>query len=208
VKTSVTDGRDPPQQRRRAHAHALSLRRGDRRAAAGRHVHPPTSPTTRAVTTPKKVRSRRGTVVATARIKWPGPLPSKDDPRAARAPGSKNLTLEECDYRPVASKPAQRERAPWVPSIYEKLLISCSRAGPAENPRNPWMRKDGGTQLPLRNGPTDQGFKTRPSKSSNRCPRSPDEGARIQAFPRAHRLEGAPQSEWDRTPPSKPTQAL
>jgi hypothetical protein len=62
----------------------------------------------------------------------------------ARAPGSKNLTLEECDYRPVASKPAQRERAPQVPSIYKKLLISGSRAGPAENPRNLQMRKDGG----------------------------------------------------------------
>jgi hypothetical protein len=63
----------------------------------------------------------------------------------ARAPGSKNLTLEECDYRPVASKPAQLERAPQVPSIYKKLLISGSRAGPAENPRNLQMRKDGGT---------------------------------------------------------------
>jgi hypothetical protein len=72
----------------------------------------------------------------------------------------KNLTLEECDYRPVASKPAQRERAPQVPSIYRKLLISDSRASPAENPRNLQMRKDEGTQLPPRNGPTDQGFET------------------------------------------------
>jgi hypothetical protein len=96
----------------------------------------------------------------TAGIKWPGPLPSKDDPRAARAPGSKNLTLEECNYRLVASNPAQHERAPQVPSIYKKLLISGSRAGPAENPRNLQMRKDGGTQLPPRNGPTDQGFQT------------------------------------------------
>jgi hypothetical protein len=31
----------------------------------------------------------------------------------------KTLTLEGCDYRPVASKPAQRKRAPQVPSIYE-----------------------------------------------------------------------------------------
>jgi hypothetical protein len=28
-------------------------------------------------------------------------------------------TLEGCDYRPVASKPAQREWAPQVPSIYK-----------------------------------------------------------------------------------------
>jgi hypothetical protein len=60
----------------------------------------------------------------------------------------------------VASKHTQRERTPQVPLIYERLLISGSRAGPAENPRNLQMRKDGGTQLPLRNGPTDQGFET------------------------------------------------
>jgi hypothetical protein len=59
------------------------------------------------------------TMDATMGIKWPGPLPSKDDPRMARAPGSKNRTLEGCDYRPVASKPAQRERAPQVPSTYK-----------------------------------------------------------------------------------------
>jgi hypothetical protein len=37
----------------------------------------------------------------------------------ARALGSKNLTLEGCDYRPVVSKPTQPKRAPQVPSIYE-----------------------------------------------------------------------------------------
>jgi hypothetical protein len=139
---------------------ALSLRRGNRRAVAGRHVRLPTSPTTHAAATPEKAHLRRRIVAATAGIKWPDPLLSKDVPRAARAPGSENLTLEECDYRLVASKAAQRERAPQVPSIYKKLLISGSRAGPAKNPRNLQMRKDGGTQLPPRNGPTDQGFET------------------------------------------------
>jgi hypothetical protein len=85
----------------------------------GSHVRPPTSPTKRAATTPEKARPRRRTVAAAVGIKWPGPLPSKDDPRAARAPGSNNLTLEGCGYRPVASKPAERERAPQVPSIYK-----------------------------------------------------------------------------------------
>jgi hypothetical protein len=47
-----------------------------------------------------------------------------------------------------------------VPSVYRKLLISGSRAGPAENPQNLQMREDGGTQLPPRNGPTDQEFET------------------------------------------------
>jgi hypothetical protein len=104
----------------------------------------PTSPTTRAAAALEKARPRRETMAATARIKWPGSLPSKDDPRAARALGSKNLTLEGCDYRPVASKLAQRGRVPQVPSIDKILLISGSRAGPAENPRNLQMCKDGG----------------------------------------------------------------
>jgi hypothetical protein len=43
----------------------------------------------------------------------------------------------------VASKSVQRERAPQVPSIYEKLLISGSRAGTADNPRSLQMRKTG-----------------------------------------------------------------
>jgi hypothetical protein len=55
----------------------------------------------------------------TVGIKWPGPLPSMCDPRMALAQGSKNPTLEGCDYRPVVLKPAQRERAPQVPSIQE-----------------------------------------------------------------------------------------
>jgi hypothetical protein len=38
--------------------------------------------------TPEKAHPRRLTAAATAGIKWPGPLPSKEDPRAARAPGS------------------------------------------------------------------------------------------------------------------------
>jgi hypothetical protein len=37
----------------------------------------------------------------------------------ARAQGSKSLTLEGCDYPLVASKPAQREQGPQMPSIYK-----------------------------------------------------------------------------------------
>jgi hypothetical protein len=103
-----------------AHARVRSLRRGNRRAAAGRHVRPPTSPTTRVAAAPEKARPRRITVAATVGIKWLGPLPSKDDPRASRARGSENPTLEGCDYRPVVSKPTQRGPAPQVPSIHEE----------------------------------------------------------------------------------------
>jgi hypothetical protein len=42
----------------------------------------------RAAAAPEKARPQRMTIAATAGIKWPGPLPSKEDPRAARAPGS------------------------------------------------------------------------------------------------------------------------
>jgi hypothetical protein len=69
--------------------------------------------------TPEKARPQRITLATTVGIKWPGPLPSKDGPRVARARGSKNPTLEWYDYRPVVSKPTQRERAPQVPSIHE-----------------------------------------------------------------------------------------
>jgi hypothetical protein len=98
---------------------AGSLRRGNRRATAGRHGRQAMSPTTRAAATPEKARPQPITVAATVGIKRPGPLPSKDDPRAARARGSKILTLEGCDYRPVVSKPTQQEWAPQVPSLHE-----------------------------------------------------------------------------------------
>jgi hypothetical protein len=73
----------------------------------------------RAAATPEKARPQRTAVAVTVGIKWPGPLPSKDDPRVARSQGSKDLTLEGCDYQPVVSKPAQREQEPRVPLIYK-----------------------------------------------------------------------------------------
>jgi hypothetical protein len=70
-------------------------------------------------TMPEMARPQRTTAATIAGIKWPGPLPSKRDPCAARAQGSKNPTLDGCDYRPVVSKLAQQEQAPQVPSIQE-----------------------------------------------------------------------------------------
>jgi hypothetical protein len=71
-----------------ATARMPSSRRGNRGAVAGGHVRLPTSPTTRAAAAPEKARPRRETTVAPASIKWPCPLLSKEDPRAARALGS------------------------------------------------------------------------------------------------------------------------
>jgi hypothetical protein len=98
------------------------------------------------------------TVATTVGIKWPDPLPSKRDPRAARAQVLKKPTLEGCDYRPVVSKPTQREQAPQVPSIQRGLLISNSWASPTASPRVSQMQKVGGSRLPPRSGHTDQGF--------------------------------------------------
>jgi hypothetical protein len=108
------------------HARARSLRRGNRRAAAGRHVHPPTSPTTHTAATPEKARPSRITVATTASLKRPGPSPSEDDPRAAQAQGSENPTLEGCKYRPVVPKPAQqggRHRCPRYARITDQRLV-------------------------------------------------------------------------------------
>jgi hypothetical protein len=86
---SLTGG---PHHDRGGHATAdgPSLRRRTGRAVAGGHVRLPTPPTTRVAATPKKARPRHETAAA-AGIKWPGPLPSKEDPRAARAPGSEKF---------------------------------------------------------------------------------------------------------------------
>jgi hypothetical protein len=99
-------------------------------------------------------------------------------PRAARALGSKNLTLEGCDYRPVASKPVQHERTPHVPSIYKQLLISGSRAGTTENPRKPQMRKDRGTQLPPRTALLIRGSKPNPQRVQTGAPDHQSQGRR------------------------------
>jgi hypothetical protein len=127
-----------------AHACARSLQRGNRRAVAGPHP-PPTSPTTRAAATPEKACPQRMTVATIVGIKWPGPLPSKHDPRAARAQGSKNPTLEGCDYRPVVSKPTRRERAPQVPSIQEDY---CSTTRGLVRPQTPESCRCGKTGAP------------------------------------------------------------
>jgi hypothetical protein len=71
-------------------------------------------------------------MAATAGIKWLSP--SKDDPRAARAQGSKNPTLEGCKYRPVVSKPAQqsgRHMCPRYVRITDQQLVSRSDLEPS-----------------------------------------------------------------------------
>jgi hypothetical protein len=141
-----------------AHACARSLRCGNRSAAAGHHVRPPTSPTTRAAAAPEKARPLRIYVAATVGIKWLGPLPSKDDHRAARVRGSKKPDPRRVQL-PTSGLETRSAGAGATGALnLQRLLISGLRAGPAASPRVLKMQKVEGTQLPPRSGPTDEGF--------------------------------------------------
>jgi hypothetical protein len=129
---------------------------------AGGHVRLPTSPTTRAAATPEKARPRRETVAATVGIKWPCPLPSKRDPRAARAPGS-----NKCDPRRVRTPTSgleahfeinRRHRCPRFTETTDQRLESWHGQGPS----NPADAKDGGTWLLPRTALLIRGLKPDP----------------------------------------------
>jgi hypothetical protein len=140
-----------------AHTHARSLWHDNRRAAVGHHVCPPTSPTTRVAAAPEKACLQCITMAVTVGIKWPGPVPSKDDPRVARARGLKNPTLEGCNSTGGLEAHSVRVRATGGLDS-QGLLISGSCASPISSPRVLQMQNVRGTQLPPRSGPTDQGF--------------------------------------------------
>jgi hypothetical protein len=81
----------------------------------------------------------------------------------------------------VASKPAQRGRAPQVPSIWGKLLISSSRVILPGNPRNLRMQQDGGTQLPPRMALLIRGSKPDPRRFRTGAPDHQSQGRRGRA---------------------------
>jgi hypothetical protein len=63
-------------------------------------------------------------------IKWPGSLPSKENPRAARAPGSENFNPRKgTSVRRSPRGPFETKRVPRAPMPRTTLLISASRAG-------------------------------------------------------------------------------
>jgi hypothetical protein len=71
---------------------------------------------------PQRLKRRaRGTELWTRLWALNGPVPYQVRMTLERPKheARKTPTLEGCDYRPVASKPAQRKRAPEVPSIYK-----------------------------------------------------------------------------------------
>jgi hypothetical protein len=96
------------------------------------HYGAATEESQRAVTSacprrPVRARPRRLKRRARSAELWPrlwalkGPVPYQVRTTLERPEheARKTPTLERCDYRPVASKPAQCERAPQVPSIYK-----------------------------------------------------------------------------------------
>jgi hypothetical protein len=126
-----------------ATARTPSSRRGNRRAVAGGHIRLPTPPTTRAAAAPEKVRPRRETTVATASIKWLGPLPSKEDPRAARAPGSNKFDPQGVQTVTGGLETRLKQTGAAGALDSRELLISGSRADTIGDPRNLQMRKTG-----------------------------------------------------------------
>jgi hypothetical protein len=126
-----------------ATARTPSSRHGNRRAEAGGHIRLPTPPTTRAAAAPKKARLRRETTVATASIKWPCPLLSKEDPRAARAPGSNKNNPRRVQTSTSGLETCLKQTGAACALDSRELLISGSGADTIRDPRNLQMRKTG-----------------------------------------------------------------
>jgi hypothetical protein len=120
-----------------------SSRRGNRGAVAGGHIRLPTPPTTCAAAAPEKARLRREITVATASTKWPCPLLSKVDPRAARAPGSDKYDPRRVQTSTCGLEARLKQTGATGALDSRKLLISGSRTGTAMDPRNLQMRKTG-----------------------------------------------------------------
>jgi hypothetical protein len=140
---------------------------------------------------PEKARPRRLTAVVTAGIKWPGPLQSKKDPRAAQAPGSDKIDPRRVRLPTSGLEACSKSTGATGALDLRSLLIS----GSAENPRNTLMRKDGSTQVLPRMALLIKGLKPDPRRVRTGAQITRvrgDEGARIRAFPRARWLEGAP----------------
>jgi hypothetical protein len=118
------------------------------------------------------------TIAATAGIKWPGPSPSKEDPQAARAPGS-NKTDPRRVRIPTSGLEACSKSTGTAGALdLRSLLISGSRTGTAENPRNTQMQKDGSTQVLPRTALLIRGSKPYPRRVRRGTPDQQSQGRR------------------------------
>jgi hypothetical protein len=77
----------------------------------------PRHPLRAAAASPEKARPQRMTTSTTMDIKWPDPLPSKHDPRVARARGSKTRPSKGAITDQWTRDPLDEEQAPQMPSI-------------------------------------------------------------------------------------------
>jgi hypothetical protein len=176
-------------------ARTPSSRRRNGWAVAGGHIRLPTPPTTRVAAAPEKARPRREITVATASIKWPGPLLSKEDPRTARAPGSKKFDPQRVQIATGDLEAHLKQTGATGALGSQKTTDQQHGSRHGQTPSKPADAKDGSTQLLPRTAlliggskPDLDGFGQAPQITRVRD----NEGACIQDFPRAHRLEGAP----------------
>jgi hypothetical protein len=141
----------------------------------------PTPPTTRTAATPEKARPRCLTAAATAGIKSPGTLLSKGDPRAAQAPGSDKTDPRRVRLPTSGLEACSKSTGATGALDLRRLLISGSRAGTAENPRNTQMRKDGSTQVLPRTALLIRGSKPDPRRVRTGAPNQQSQGRRGRA---------------------------
>jgi hypothetical protein len=122
---------------RNAHPTCINCRRMAQPLTGGTHHDRGNRAHARAIITVRQLKSRGGPSRPPAHVAhyargrgaklWPrlwalnGPVPYQVRTTLERPEheAQKIPTIEGCDYRPVASKPAQRERAPQVPSIFK-----------------------------------------------------------------------------------------
>jgi hypothetical protein len=160
---------------------APSSRHGNRRDTAGGHVRLPTPPTTRAAAAPEKARPQCLATATTAGIKWLGPLPSKEDPQPARAPSSDKTDPRKVRLPTSGLEACSKSTSATGALDRPSLLISGSRVGMAENPRDTQMRKDESTQVLPRTALLIRGSKPNPRTVRTGAPDHQSQGRRGRA---------------------------
>jgi hypothetical protein len=159
-----------------ATARTSSSRRSNRRAVASGHIRLPTPPTTRAAVAPEKTRPRRETTVATASIKWPGPLLSKEDPRAARAPGSEKFDPQGVQTATGDLDARLKQTGATGALGSQKTTDQQHGSRHGQAPSKPADAKDGSTQLLSRTALLIRGSKPDPRRVRTGAPDHQSQG--------------------------------
>jgi hypothetical protein len=135
----------------------------------------------RAAAAPEKARPQHLATAATAGIKWPGPLPSKEDPRAARAPSSDKTAPRKVRLPTSGLEACSKSTGATGALNLRSLPISGSRVGVAENPRNTQMREDESTQVLPRTALLIKGSEPDPRRVRTGAPDHQSQGRRGHA---------------------------